>query len=890
MSEESHFNVFTRGGLSEKGKPACYITGCESKPFNALYQDALKDDILASVDCAVYQKRSGIDIPEQEVRLPIERVQVVIVLIDRSFLQDSHATARRETEYALQQNVYVLPVMLESGLEQLFENAFGPLQYISPLADGGGERPATERLREALTGVFDRLDVFEEAKEAFPVHIFISYRKKNRSCTREITRMIRDSRKLRGVAAWYDEFLVGGEDYEKNIEEQLLNCDLFLLVVTPDLLEPGNFVLEEEYPDALDAGKRILPVMMIPTDLHELKTRYKNLPDVLQYPSAQELEDAILEALGAPIPSPQSVRQLYVQGLAYLLGYHVERDPQAARELFYEASARGSLEATDCLAAIFQSNYLGSQDSRQAILFMERAIEILDRQPEADVRQKNERLKNLASNYMACAQPDKALKAANDALHCIERGRDAYKDDASWSASYANALSFVGEIHTSRGEPEQARKAFEQSYTMLWKFVEASNKDELHERGFVVDVFANTTVEVLEALVYCLGPLVELNNAAGQILLAEAQNNVLNRAAEALFRQRGDAQSAMIVLRTRFSEAEHLLGMQEREEARQKYLSIVEDAQGMLDQQLDSVEIQRLAAHARHALGQIAEKDSDYGRALGWFEDAIASYRAVYEKLGTFEQGIDLAKAYFDASRMAYCFAKSSGGGAPELEKKAEALNGEAVRLAKVVAKGPLGIELCRHIRNGFYDLGNFARWNAKNSDHALFFLEQSEKYARHVLSVDASADDYRDAYDIEEELESCYRKFGRDVEANEAAACGLVYLCRAAALSSTPEGLGKAAAWFSVKSESALIQQDARYFESLALIMWQELGQRVQEMVDRIQDRVPLEPMYPLGFVAAMADVCHTLSIASASEQDREAFAYYESVLDSYLRPRINQ
>ena len=44
------------------------------------------------------------------------------------------------------------------------------------------------------------------------------------------------------AAIWFDDFLMPGEDFGKQIREMLKQADAMILSVTPNLLEKGNYV------------------------------------------------------------------------------------------------------------------------------------------------------------------------------------------------------------------------------------------------------------------------------------------------------------------------------------------------------------------------------------------------------------------------------------------------------------------------------------------------------------------------------------------------------------------------------------------------------------------------------------------------------------------------
>ena len=102
------------------------------------------------------------------------------------------------------------------------------------------------------------------------MRVFLSYRKKDREYALKIMKAVHADERLRDVAIWFDEFLVPGEEYNLAIKNELENSDIVMLLVTPSVLEDGNYVMVHEYPDSVNNGKKIIPVEAVETDKTDL--------------------------------------------------------------------------------------------------------------------------------------------------------------------------------------------------------------------------------------------------------------------------------------------------------------------------------------------------------------------------------------------------------------------------------------------------------------------------------------------------------------------------------------------------------------------------------------------------------------------------------------------
>jgi hypothetical protein len=171
-------------------------------------------------------------------------------------------------------------------------------------------------------------ELAEKIRAAFDACVFLSYRKKDRKYAQELMRLIHKNDFCRDIAIWYDEFLTPGEDFNNSIEEALGKSELFVLAVTPNLVNEINYVMTEEYPKAKELGKVILPAELVATDKKELSKKYENIPTPVDAHNDNALTEALLEAVKkiAIKENDDSPEHNFFIGLAYLSGVDVEVD------------------------------------------------------------------------------------------------------------------------------------------------------------------------------------------------------------------------------------------------------------------------------------------------------------------------------------------------------------------------------------------------------------------------------------------------------------------------------------------------------------------------------------------------------------------------------------
>ena len=136
--------------------------------------------------------------------------------------------------------------MQEGGLDDVFNKKFGDLQYLDKFNTDPTSIPYEEKLTKYLESVIVGDELAKKVRAAFDAYIFLSYRKKDRKYAQELMKLIHSNPLCRDIAIWYDEFLTPGEDYNRNIENALSKSKMFILVVTPCLLEESNYVMRVE--------------------------------------------------------------------------------------------------------------------------------------------------------------------------------------------------------------------------------------------------------------------------------------------------------------------------------------------------------------------------------------------------------------------------------------------------------------------------------------------------------------------------------------------------------------------------------------------------------------------------------------------------------------------
>ena len=307
----------------------------------AILVEAIADDILSTLDCAVWYGEAD------ETEYPLDDMNLIVVPVTNLLLRDFSAVST-VVDDAKQCGVPVLPILVEDVSPMAYECVFANTQFIDKHSKTNPLGYYT-LLENYFSNYKRNADLDEKIHASFDVKAFVSYRHKDRRLMHDLLRQIHDNPRLVDVAVWYDDKLTAGKDFNDEILTSVRAADVFILAVTPSLLEKGNYIEKKEYPTAVKAGIPILPVMVEDTPLELL---YKLYPDLPEPCSLDMLEPRLRDLLGGRLDkdNDNDAEHLFYMGLAYLFGIGVEIDRVRAKELLIRADELGYYEAARWLA------------------------------------------------------------------------------------------------------------------------------------------------------------------------------------------------------------------------------------------------------------------------------------------------------------------------------------------------------------------------------------------------------------------------------------------------------------------------------------------------------------------------------------------------------------
>lgn len=430
----------TRGDSAPQRKPRVYLC-CHSEDFNK-YFEVVSNEILAKHNCAIWYIDEAVDRGE-DFFADLKQMQLFVMPVTTNLLCTENEALDIEFKFAVENHIPVLPLMQERGLEELFNKKCGDLQFLDKNNNDITAISYDEKLQKYLGAVLVGDEIAGKIRSAFDAYIFLSYRKKDRKYAQELMRLIHKNEQYRDIAIWYDEFLIPGENFNDSIEEALEKSDLFVLTVTPNLINEMNYVMTIEYPEAKRKGKPILPVELVPTDKKILLEKYEDIPNPTDAYNDTELKEALLESIKKMKVRNHDIssEHNFFIGLAYLDGIDVEVNYERAVSLISSSAQDGLVQAMGKMVDIYRNGKGVKRDYIKAIEWQKKKIEQMMRNIEACADQSNFSVFNemlLLGDYYKEISDYK--KAEEEYKRAYEFASQPYKYELSYKVPVENRI------------------------------------------------------------------------------------------------------------------------------------------------------------------------------------------------------------------------------------------------------------------------------------------------------------------------------------------------------------------------------------------------------------------------------------------------------------------
>lgn len=363
-----NFAYKTRNNEDPQGKQRVYFT-CALGDHDKYFDD-ISYDILKVHDCVLFFKESQEDYLCSNEEL--KDMRLFVIPVTKKLLTLPNRAMDEDVPFAIDHNIPILPLMQENGLEELFNAKFGNIHFINK-SKFESKEDYCEVLRKYISSILIGDELVEEIRSAFDAYIFLSYRKEDHKYARELMRLIHQNSFCRDVAIWYDDFLVPGENFNVAIENVLRKCELFALVVTPNLIDKENYVMDIEYPKANQFAKAVIPVEFCSTDTEKLRILYKNIPDCIDSQNVGLLRDTLQYALRNITlrRNDNDPKHNFLIGLAYLNGIDTDVNEKVAENLLLLSAKQGYLDGARKMAELYSKGIFLAKDEVKAIYWFE---------------------------------------------------------------------------------------------------------------------------------------------------------------------------------------------------------------------------------------------------------------------------------------------------------------------------------------------------------------------------------------------------------------------------------------------------------------------------------------------------------------------------------------
>jgi len=376
-------NYRTRKGTSNLSGKARIFLSCHQEDKER-YREKIIQQLLEIGNYAIwfYDYSSEEDSYEYEtVEEYIRNAQLLVIPVTNRLLIDPGRIAEYETVVANAKHIPILPIAVEVLNDGLFTRVFGNIHYLSPYMTDETGIPYEEKLKMYLENVLVGEQQAKMIQAAFRKKVFLSYRKKDRRIAERLIRMIHQQPSCQDVGIWYDELLKPGRDFNDEIKREIELCDVFVINVTPSVLEEGNYVKKEEFPYAVKNKKEILAVEMVSTDKEALLEGYPELPSCVNGEDGSAVQK-IAQLLGIEEEKAPNIEKAFYLGLAYLDGFYAEKDEGKALHWIVYAAERGFIDATETLGMMYQEGKGVKRNLNEAIKWRKQLVQQLEEQIE----------------------------------------------------------------------------------------------------------------------------------------------------------------------------------------------------------------------------------------------------------------------------------------------------------------------------------------------------------------------------------------------------------------------------------------------------------------------------------------------------------------------------
>lgn len=351
----------TRDGSGFQGKKNIYF--CSHPDDRDYYLKEFSEDIFYFTNCVIWHD-DGEVLTDEERAFHYSRMDMAIVPITERFVTEDNFAKCNEIGFFKSNHIPILPVITDDRLFKAANGLFDNLQVIEHKVTDKTKLGYYNKLERYLKDILLKEGYKATYGSIFKDSVFISYRKKNRATALRLMEKLHSDPSLYSLGLWYDEFLTPGEDFNDEIESAIENSCCVIMLITPDTLETGNYIITDEYPCAKQHSKPVLGVLSDGVTLSEAKAIFKDIDFFVDLESETFAENC-RKALKFRTLDLDDPKQCYMLGLSYLSGVNVEKNTTLALRLLTDAAENGFADAAFLLADIYRDGIGTGKDSEK---------------------------------------------------------------------------------------------------------------------------------------------------------------------------------------------------------------------------------------------------------------------------------------------------------------------------------------------------------------------------------------------------------------------------------------------------------------------------------------------------------------------------------------------
>ena len=136
----------TRGMLDPRGKPKVYF--CAHPKDYGEYFDPISDELLQRQDCSIWHCAEPVY--DEDFLSDLKTMQLFVLPVTARLLSEPNEALDVAFPFAIENHIPVLPLMQEPGLEKIYNQKCGNLQYLDRVSLDPTAIPYEEKLSHYL--------------------------------------------------------------------------------------------------------------------------------------------------------------------------------------------------------------------------------------------------------------------------------------------------------------------------------------------------------------------------------------------------------------------------------------------------------------------------------------------------------------------------------------------------------------------------------------------------------------------------------------------------------------------------------------------------------------------------------------------------------------------